>query len=300
MSWGYGQAERDDDRSVGGIQRALDLGCDLLDTSDMYGPFTNEELIGRAIAGRRDEAVVATKVGLVVDDVENVKVHRDGHPDHVRASIDGSLRRLGVDHVDIYQLHRIDPAVPLEETWGAMAELVEAGKARALGLSEASIDELERAAAIHPIATLQSELSLWTRDPLAEILPWCEANDVAFIPFSPLGRGFLTGRLDTDELEQSDVRRQLPRFEREAAEANQAIVDQVRAVAERHSATPGQVAIAWVLAQGEQVIPIPGTRRIKYLEENLAAASLRLSADELAALNALPTPVGERYGSYTP
>jgi aryl-alcohol dehydrogenase-like predicted oxidoreductase len=181
-----------------------------------------------------------------------------------------------------------------------MAELVGAGKVRALGMSEATIEEIERAIAVHPVATLQSELSLWTRDALGETLPWCVANDVAFIPFSPLGRGFLTGRLDTEGLEAGDVRTQLPRFEREAAEANRAIVDRVEQVAAAHDATPGQVALAWVMAQGEQVVPIPGTKRIEYLEENLAAADLALNAGDLAALDRLPAPVGERYGGYSP
>ena len=301
MSWGYQPSARDDERSIGVIHRALELGCSLLDTSDMYGPFTNEQLIGAALAGsERDEAVVATKVGLVVEDVAEANVSRNGRPEHVHSSADGSLRRLGIDHIDLYQLHRIDPDVPLEETWGAMSELVGAGKVRALGLSEASIEELELATAIHPVASLQSELSLWTREPLEQIVPWCEANEVTFMPFSPLGRGFLTGRLDTEELEAEDVRRQLPRFEREAAAANQAILDGVAEVAAKHEATPSQIALAWVLAQGERIVPIPGTRRIAYLEENLAAAQIELSPEDLAALDALPAPVGARYGGYSP
>ena len=300
MSWGYSAGERDDARSIAVIHRALELGCNLLDTSDMYGPFTNEELIGRALADRRDQAVIATKVGLVVDDPKRAEVHRDGRPEHVRSAIDASLRRLGTDHVDLYQLHRVDPAVPIEETWGAMSELVTAGKVRALGLSETSIEELVRATAVHPVATLQSELSLWTREALAEIVPWCAEHDVAFISFSPLGRGFLTGRLDSERLEPGDVRTKLPRFEREAAEANQAIVDRIEQIAAASQATPGQVALAWVLAQGEQVVPIPGTKQISYLEENLAAAELALSVDDLAALDRLPAPIGERYGGYSP
>ena len=193
MSWGYDSAGRDDAQAVEVIRRALEIGVTLLDTSDMYGPFTNEELVGRALEGRRDDAFLATKGGLVVDDPETKAIHRDGRPEHMREALDGSLRRLGTDHVDLYQLHRADPDVPIEETWGAMAEGVAAGKARAIGLSEPAVDELERAHAIHPVATVQSELSLWTREALDEVLPWCERNGAAFIPFSPLGRGYFTG-----------------------------------------------------------------------------------------------------------
>lgn len=301
MSWGYGAAERDDERSIAVIRRALEIGVTLIDTSDMYGPFTNEELVGRALAGRRDEAYLATKGGLVVDDPETAELHRNGNPDHMREALDASLRRLGVDHVDLYQLHRVDPHYEIEETWGAMAEGVALGKARALGLSEPTLEELERAHAVHPVTTVQSELSLWTRDQLDEILPWCERNGVAFVPFSPLGRGFLTGKLVADELDDDDMRGTFPRFQREAMARNQAIVDGVTRIAAHHDATPGQVALAWVLAQGRMVVPIPGTRRIEYLEENAAAAFLELSADELERLDALPPAEGERYPtSYTP
>ncbi len=300
MSWAYGAAERDDERSIGVIRRAIELGVTLIDTADMYGPFTNEELVGRALEGRRDEAVVATKGGLVVDDPATASLHRDGRPEHMHAAIDASLERLRTDHVDLYQLHRADPEVPLEETWGAMAEAVEAGKARGLGASELSVAELEVAHAVHPVASVQSELSLWTRDPLDEVLPWCEANDVAFIPFSPLGRGYLTGKL-TSSFDDDDLRGQFPRFSAESMTANQAIVDRVGEIAATHEATPGQIAIAWVLAQGEQVIPIPGTRRIEYLEENAGAAQVELTAEELETLDALPQPAESRYpASYTP
>lgn len=301
MSWGYGAAERDDERSISVIRRALEIGVTLIDTSDMYGPFTNEVLVGRALEGRREEAVLATKGGLVVDDAETAALHRDGSPDHIRAALDASLERLGVEDVDLYQLHRIDPAHPIEETWGAMAEGVAAGKARALGLSEPTLDELQRAHAIHPVASVQSELSLWTREQLDDIVPWCVANGVSFIPFSPLGRGFLTGKVTAGDLDDDDMRGTFPRFQQEAMARNQAIVDDVTEIAAANDVTPGQVALAWVLAQGSMVVPIPGTRRIHYLEENAAAAELELSTEELARLDALPPAEGERYPTtYTP
>src|SRR4051794_40938581 len=294
MSAFYGAT--DEDEALRTLARALDLGCNLLDTADMYGPHTNEELVGRAIADRRDDVVLATKCGIVVEDVERYRLGRDGSPEHIRRSIDGSLQRLGVDHVDLYYLHRPDPQVPIEESVGALGEIVAAGKARAIGLSEVSRDELERAHAVHPIRAVQSELSLWTRDPLAEVLPFCQATATAFVPFSPLARGFLRGRLTSrEEREEGDARRNWPRFEQEAREATRAIVEVVERVAARHDAAPGQVALAWVLAQGEHVVPIPGTKRIAYLEENAAAADLALTADDLAELDAIPQAVGTRY-----
>jgi aryl-alcohol dehydrogenase-like predicted oxidoreductase len=296
MTWAYSAEDRDDATSVAVIHRALELGVTLIDTADMYGPYTNEELVGRALRDRRDEAVLATKVGLVVEEgPPNYRLGRDGRPEHVRAAIDASLRRLGVDHVDLYQLHRVDEKVPVEETWGAMAEVVAAGKARAIGMSEASVDELDRAHAIHPVASLQSEFSLWTREPLADVIPWCAEHGAAFIPFAPLGRGFLTGRLAAGSFQDGDFRTGNPRFSDEAMAANEAIVDRVRAVAERHGAAPGQVALAWALAPGEHVIPIPGTKRIAYLEENSAAANLALAPEDLAELDEAPAPVGNRY-----
>ncbi|MCW3065764.1 MAG: aldo/keto reductase [Solirubrobacterales bacterium] len=296
MTWAYSAEDRDDATSVAVIHRALELGVTLVDTADMYGPYTNEELVGRALRDRRDEAVLATKVGLVVEEgPPSYRMGRDGRPEHVREAIDASLRRLGVDHVDLYQLHRVDEKVPVEETWGAMAEVVAAGKARAIGMSEASVDELDRAHAIHPVASLQSEFSLWTREPLADVIPWCAEHGAAFIPFAPLGRGFLTGRLAAGSFQDGDFRTGNPRFSDEAMAANEAIVDRVRAVAERHGAAPGQVALAWALAQGEHVIPIPGTKRIAYLEENSAAANLALAPEDLAELDEAPAPVGNRY-----
>ncbi|MDA8435903.1 MAG: aldo/keto reductase [Actinomycetales bacterium] len=293
MSHGYDVGTADEAESIAVIHRALEIGVTLLDTADVYGPYTNEELVGRALAGRRDRAVVATKCGLVHD--PSFRYERNGSPDHVRAACDDSLRRLGVDHIDLYQLHRVDPSTPLEETWSAFAGLVAAGKVRAIGLSEVRVEQLEACHAIHPVASVQSELSLWTRDWAEDVLPWCTAHGVAFLPYSPLGRGFLTGALGTREFGPDDFRAGLPRFAPEAMAENQAIVDAVAVVAARHDATAAQVALAWLLAQGPGVVPIPGTKRLARLEENAAAARLTLSADDLAELDALPAPSGGRY-----
>jgi aryl-alcohol dehydrogenase-like predicted oxidoreductase len=295
MTWGYGADESDADEAIATIHRALDIGVTLLDTADMYGPFTNEELVGRAIAGQREEVVLATKCGLVVEDAAEYVLGRDGSPEHVRSAIEGSLRRLRTDFIDLYQLHRVDPDVPLEETWGAMAALVEEGKVGALGLSEVSVDELERANAIHPVASVQSEGSLWTRDAFAEVVPWCLAHGAAFLPFAPLGRGFLTGALAQQKFPPGDFRKNNPRFQPEAMDANAALVEAVKAVASRLDATPAQVALAWLLAQGEHIVPIPGTKRRIRLEENAVAGLLTLSDADLAELDALPAPVGARY-----
>jgi aryl-alcohol dehydrogenase-like predicted oxidoreductase len=293
MTYAYDQDRRDDDRSVSVIHRALDHGVTLLDTADVYGPHTNEELIGRALVGRRDDAVLATKCGLIFS--PDLAHTRNGSPEYVRAACGASLRRLGVDVIDLYQLHRVDPELPVEETWGAFAELVTAGKVRFIGLSEVSVEQLEVCHAIHPVTSVQSELSLWTRDYLDDVLPWCRDHGVAFLPFSPLGRGFLTGALAPREFASDDFRSRLPRFSPEAMAANQAIVDGVNAVACERGVTAAQVALAWVLAQGDQVVPIPGTKRVERLEENAAAADLELTADDLAALAALPAPQGGRY-----
>ena len=299
------ETARDDATSIAVIRRALELGMTLLDTADAYGPYTNEELVGRALSGGyRDDAVIATKVGLIMDAAPPIAgsgtaspgAGRNGRPEHVRASIDASLRRLGTDHVDLYQLHRVDPAVPIEETWGAMAETVATGKARRIGLSEVSVDEIKRAQAVHAVASVQSELSLWTRDVLADVLPLCESEGVALLAFAPLGRGFLAGRFSSfDDLPHDDFRRQLPRFQQDALRANLAIVGRVWEVAERIGATAAQVALAWVLARGRYVIPIPGTKTPKYLEDNADAAEIQLSAVDLAELDAAPTPEGTRY-----
>jgi len=295
MTWAYGVDDRDEERSIRTIHHALDSGVTLLDTADMYGPFTNEELVGRALEGRRDEAVLATKVGLVVEDPATYAMRRDGRPEHVREAIDASLRRLRTDRVDLYQLHRVDEHVPIEETWAAMAEVVATGKAGAIGLSEVTVDELERAHAIHPVASVQSELSLWTRDRLEDVLPWCREHGAAFIPYAPLGRGYLTGTVTKDSFDDRDFRARNPRFTREALAANLAIVERVRAVADGLQATPAQVALAWVLAQDPRVVPIPGTTRPERVTENAGAARLTLRPEDLAALDTAPAPVGARY-----
>ncbi|MFD5806604.1 aldo/keto reductase [Streptomyces sp. NPDC127020] len=296
MSWGYDELGRDESESVAVIRHALDLGADLVDTADQYGPFTNEALVGKALRGRRDDALLATKGGLVVDDPATYKSHRDGRPEYLRAAVDASLRRLGVDHIDLYQLHRIDPEVPVEESWGALAELVEEGKLGTIGLSEASVEEIGRAHAVHPVASVQSELSLWSREALKDgVVEYCGREGIAFIAFAPLGRGFLSGRISTSQdLPEVDGRHRIPRFQPEAISANQAIVDRMRRVADGLGATVAQVAIAWVLAQGEHVGVIPGTKTRHYLEDNVRAGSLALPPEALAELAALPEAVGAR------
>jgi aryl-alcohol dehydrogenase-like predicted oxidoreductase len=307
MSWAYVAPEaRDEASGVEVIQHALDAGVTLLDTSDYYGAGHNERLVGRALEGRRDEAVLATKVGLVSTGATNAPATaRDGRPEHVREAVDASLTRLGTDAIDLYYLHRVDPDVPLQETWGAMAELVTAGKVRALGLSEVSVQQCEQAHAIHPVAAVQSEFSLWTRDPrggatadgaqAGDVVAWTASHGAVFVPFSPLGRGFLTGALDTKSLDRADFRGRLPRFTGDAGDANQMIVDVVRAVAGRRGVTPAAVALAWVLAQGDHVIPIPGTTKVRNLDANIAATDLELSDDDLAELDGIPAAVGTRY-----
>ncbi|WP_369244197.1 aldo/keto reductase [Streptomyces sp. R41] len=303
MTFAYDvKTPRDEDTSIEVIRQALDLGATLIDTADVYGPYTNEELVGRALAdGHRERAVLATKVGLYVADPTggpegSPLIANNGRPEHVRQSIDASLRRLGTDHVDLYQLHRVDPEVPIEETWGAMAEVVAAGKARHIGLSEVTVEQIERAQAVHPVASVQSEMSLWTRDALDHVLPYCQEQGIAFLPFSPLGRGFLVGRFSSfDDLPEDDFRRRLPRFQQDALRANLAIVGRVREIAERAGVTPAQVALAWVVAQGRYVVPIPGTKTPKYLADNAVAADVALSAADLAELDALPAPTGGRY-----
>ncbi|MET8019907.1 aldo/keto reductase [Streptomyces decoyicus] len=293
MSHGYG--ESDDAQSVATINRALDLGVSLLDTSDFYGAGHNEELIGRAIAGRRDEVVLATKFGFANRLGQPTAIRGDAA--YVREACDASLRRLGVDHIDLYYQHRVDPGIPIEETVGAMAELVAAGKVRHLGLSEASAATLRRAHAVHPIAALQSEWSLWTRDLEQEIAPVCRELGIGLVPFSPLGRGFLTGRYTSVEgLPESDVRRSQPRFADGNLEQNLAIVDRLNALAAEKGVSAGQLALAWVQYRGDDVVPIPGTRREKYLEENLGALAVELTADELAAIDAA-APAGRIAGT---
>ncbi|MEV5778867.1 aldo/keto reductase [Streptomyces antimycoticus] len=302
MSFAYDMATpRNDAASVSVIHQALDLGMTLIDTADVYGPYTNEELVGRALSDRRDRAVIATKVGVECIDPTGGPggaplVRPNGRPEHVSTSIDASLRRLGTDHVELYQLHRVDPRVPIEETWGAMAEAVAAGKARHLGLSEVTVEQIQRAQAMHPVTTVQSEFSLWTRDVQAEVLPYCTQHGIGLLPYSPLGRGFLAGRFTSfDELPHNDQRRRLPRFQQDNLRANLDIAAKVRDVADRIDATPAQVALAWLVAQGPHVVPIPGTKTPKYLTDNAGAANVQLSPADIADLNAIPAPVGDRY-----
>jgi aryl-alcohol dehydrogenase-like predicted oxidoreductase len=290
---------RDDEESVATIHRALDLGVTLLDTSDAYGPHTNEELVGRAIADRRDEVVLATKFGIQLRADDPAYRGVRGDPEYVKEACDGSLRRLGVDHIDLYYQHRVDPNVPIEETVGAMAELVQAGKVRHLGLSEAGADTIRRAHAVHPIAAVQTEWSLWTRDIEAEIAPACAELGIGIVAYSPLGRGFLTGKVNAAELPDDDFRRSgQPRFSGDNLDRNMAMVRALDEVAAERGVTAGQLALAWVQHRGEHVVPIPGTKRRTYLEQNVAAADLELSAEDLAALEAaVPADAvaGDRY-----
>jgi aryl-alcohol dehydrogenase-like predicted oxidoreductase len=299
MSAFYGTA--DEDEAVATIRRARELGVNFLDTAQLYGPLTNEILVGRAIEGHRDEYVIATKFARRMDDATPGDMTTigplDGSPEHVRRSIEGSLQRLGTDHIDLYYQHRVDPNVPIEETVGAMAELVQEGKVRHIGLSEAAPETLRRAQAVHPVTALQTEYSLWTRFAEAEVIPTCRELGVGFVPYSPLGRGFLSGRFSSpDELEEDDFRRSGPRFVGENLEANQALAAKVREIAAEVGITPAQLAIAWVLAQGRDLVPIPGTRRRSYLEENVAAIDVELTDEDLARIDAeLPEAAGERY-----
>lgn len=296
MSEFYGTTEEGE--SIATIQRALDLGIDFLDTADMYGPFTNEQVVGKAIKGRRDQVVLATKFGNERR-ADGSWVGINGRPEYVRAACDASLKRLGVDHIDLYYQHRVDPAVPIEETVGAMSDLVRQGKVRFLGLSEAAPTTIRRAQAVHPISALQTEYSLWTRDPEGELLETVRELEIGFVAYSPLGRGFLTGRWQRPEdLPADDGRRRYPRFQGENFERNLKLVERVREIAAEKRATPGQLALAWVLAQGSDIVPIPGTKRRKYLEENVGAVKLQLTPSDLARLDeAAPkgATAGNRY-----
>ncbi len=292
-------AGRDDAESIATIHRALDLGVNFLDTADMYGPFKNEMLVGRAIADRRDRVVLATKFGSVRGDDGSFK-GVSGKPDYVRSACDASLTRLGVEYIDLYYQHRVDPTVPIEETLGAMAELVQAGKVRYLGLSEAAPATIRRAHAVHPISALQTEYSLWTRDVEDEILPTVRELGIGFVAYSPLGRGFLSGSFTSpDDLATDDSRRNHPRFQGENFAHNLAIVERVREIAAEKNVTPSQLAIAWVLAQGDDIVPIPGTKRRTYLEQNVAAAAIALSDDDLHRL-AAAAPKGITAGTRYP
>jgi aryl-alcohol dehydrogenase-like predicted oxidoreductase len=298
MSEFYGAG--DEAESVATIHRALDLGIDFLDTADVYGPHLNEELVGRAIRGRRDKVVLATKFGIVRDPANKMLRGINGRPDYVRAACDASLKRLGVDTIDLYYQHRVDPQTPIEDTVGAMAELVRAGKVRYLGLSEAGSATLRRAAAVHPISALQSEYSLWTRDPEDGVLATCRELGIGFVPYSPLGRGFLTGQIRRfEDLADDDYRRFSPRFQGENFQKNLDLVARVQAIAKEKGCTAAQLALAWVLAQGSDLVPIPGTKRRKYLEENVVALDVRLSADDLRRIDEV-APAGAAAGPRYP
>jgi aryl-alcohol dehydrogenase-like predicted oxidoreductase len=296
MSEFYGQA--DEDEAIRTIHRALELGVNFVDTADMYGPFKNEILLGRAIAGRRDQVVLATKFGNVRGE-NGERLGIRGDAEYVRQACDASLKRLGTDHIDLYYQHRVDKEVEIEETVGAMKELVEAGKVRYLGLSEAGPDTIRRANAVHPITALQTEYSLWTRDPEDKILPTVRELGIGFVAYSPLGRGFLSGRFQSpDDFAEDDFRKHHPRFQGENFEKNLELVERVKEIADEKGATPGQLALAWVLSRGEDIVPIPGTTKVKNLEENVAAADIELTGDELARLDEVApkgVAAGERY-----
>lgn len=303
MSAFYTGAGTDDAESIRTIYRALDLGVTFIDTAEIYGPYSNEELVGRALAGHRDEVVLATKFGLLshrgeasTNNPAELQRTIDSSPANIRIALEGSLRRLGTDYIDLYYQHRVDPATPIEDTVGALAELVKEGKVRYIGLSEAAPTTVRRAHAVHPIAAVQTEYSLWTRDPEAEILPLLRELGIGFVAYSPLGRGFLTGQIrSSDQFESHDFRRNNPRFAEGNLEQNLRIVDAVEAVAREIGATPAQVALAWLLAQGDHIAPIPGTKHVGRLEENVAADTFELTADQLARLSAIQPPVGDRY-----
>jgi aryl-alcohol dehydrogenase-like predicted oxidoreductase len=293
-------AGRDDAESVATIHRALELGVMLLDTADMYGPYTNEELVGRAIRGRRDQVVVATKFGIVRDPNDPTKRGISGRPEYVRESCEGSLKRLGVDVIDLYYQHRVDPATPIEETVGAMSRLVEEGKVRFIGLSEAGAETLRRANGVHPITALQSEYSLWSRDPEDENLRVCRELGVGFVAYSPLGRGFLTGQIKSfDDLAEDDYRRHSPRFQGENFQKNLDLIGRIEEIAREKNCTAAQLALAWVMAQGDSIVPIPGTKRRKYLEENLGALDVELSQDDLRRIDEV-APKGAAAGTRYP
>ncbi|MFS0866815.1 aldo/keto reductase [Microbacterium sp. 179-B 1A2 NHS] len=298
----YTGAGQDDAGGARTIIGALDRGVTFLDTAEIYGPYANEELLGATLAeaGRRDEVVIATKFGTIRH-ADGDEPGLDGSAANVRASVEGSLRRLQTDRIDLYYQHRMDPAVPIEDTVGALAELITAGKILGYGLSEASVATVRRAHAVHPVTAVQTEYSLWSRDPEVELLPALRELGIGFVPYSPLGRGFLTGAIrSTDAFAEGDFRRSNPRFAEDAIAANLRIVEEIERVAADADATPAQVALAWLLAQGDDIVPIPGTRRLERLEENIAAAQLQLTAEQVAALSAVVPPVGDRYADMSP
>jgi aryl-alcohol dehydrogenase-like predicted oxidoreductase len=295
MSTAFTGAGKDDAESIRTIHRALELGVTLLDTAEIYGPFTNEELVGEAIKGRRDEVVLATKFGMV-SHAGDGPGHLDSSPANVRTAIEGSLRRLGTDHVDLYYQHRVDPGTPIEDTVGALAELVEEGKVGHIGLSEAWVGTIRRAQAVHPVTALQSEYSLFTRDQEAEVMPLLRELGIGFVAYSPLGRGMLTGKVRSlDELDDTDFRKSNPRFMGENFQRNQRLVDEVVAIAIEVGATPGQVALAWLLTKGDDIVPIPGTKRVSRVEENVGADGVELGPEQIDRLDKLPPAAGEHH-----
>ncbi|MGH3438146.1 MAG: aldo/keto reductase [Sciscionella sp.] len=298
MSEFYGRG--DEKEAIATIHRALELGVRFLDTADMYGPFTNERLVGKAISGHRGEVVLATKFGNERRE-DGSRVGINGHPDYVRTACDDSLRRLGVDHIDLYYQHRVDKQVPVEETWGAMAELVSSGKVGHLGISEAAPDTIRRAHATHPMAAVQTEYSLWTRDPEDDgVLATCRELGIGFVAYSPIGRGFLSGQIrGVDDLDEDDFRRHNPRFQGENFTRNLQLVDRIREIAEEKGVTATQLALAWVLHQDSHIVPIPGTKRVRYLEENAAATDIAFSDEELSGIDAA-APVGATHGDRYP
>ncbi len=296
MSWGYNVKAADKDESRATLHRAVELGVTLLDTADVYGPFTNEELIGECITadGLRDKVVLATKVGLLYS--SSTGYGQDASPEHIRRACDASLARLKTDHIDLYQLHRVDPKVPIEDSIGAMAQLVKDGKVKNIGLSEVSVEQIKQAQAIHPIASVQSEMSIWTSENIDNgVHKYCKQNNIGFLAFSPLGRGFLTGKLDASTIDDSDFRSGNPRFTPDALTANQKIVDGITNIAKRHNISAAQVSLAWVLSQGPKVVPIPGTKRRKWLEENCASVDVKLTEQDLTEIANLPKSVAPRY-----
>jgi aryl-alcohol dehydrogenase-like predicted oxidoreductase len=311
MSAYYTGARKDDEQSIATIRRAIDLGVTLIDTAEIYGPYLNEELVGRALAGRRDEVVLATKFGQLshrgaadtqhIDPADIERFRRlDSTPQNIRLAVEGSLRRLRTDRIDLYYQHRVDPGTPIEETAGALGELIDEGKILHYGLSEAAPATIRRAHAVRPVTALQTEYSLWTRDPEAEILPLVRELGIGFVAYSPLGRGFLTGRLrSANDLDAADFRRSSPRFAGDNFQANWRIVETIGQIAAEAGATPAQVALRWLLAQGDDIVPIPGTRRIERVEENAGADAVDLSAGQLDRLSALEPPVGDRYADMT-
>jgi len=300
MSAFYSGAGTDDDESIRTIHRALDLGVTLIDTAEMYGPYINEELVARAIADRRDDVVLATKFGIITHTPGEITPSTEraisSDPESVRIALEGSLQRLGTDHIDLWYQHRVDPKVPIEDVVGQLAGFVQEGKIRHIGLSEAGAETIRKAHAVHPITALQSEYSLWTRDPEDGVLDTLRELGIGLVPYSPLGRGFLTGAITKpSDLDADDFRRVNPRFQEEAFATNMRIVDEVKTVATEAGASPAQVALAWLLAQGDDIVPIPGTKRVSRLEENVGAADLTLTAEQVARLSALPAPTGDRY-----